>query len=204
MSILHKGTLVDWKDEKGFGFVRPDAGGRDYFVHISAFRKGMTRRPAVGDTVHFQPAEAARSSRQRRIAQAYIEGVAYVDPDAKPSRLEALLHQTLVGLPIVFSLYTIWLSGNPIPLASYMFMSVLTLMIYAADKKHALLNRWRVPESYMHVLELLGGWPGALLAQSRFHHKGKKPSYRRIFWSIVILHGAGWIVFFYRRLAPVP
>jgi uncharacterized membrane protein YsdA (DUF1294 family)/cold shock CspA family protein len=200
MSNLHKGTLVDWKDDKGFGFVRPEGGGRDYFVHISAFRKGMLRRPAIGDVVHFQPAEPARGNRQRRVAQAYIEGVQYVDPDAKPSQLQLFLQQALVGLPVLFSLYMIWFTGNPIPLGSYMFMSVLTLMIYGADKKHALLNRWRVPESYMHLLELLGGWPGALLAQTSYRHKVKKPAYQRIFWGIVILHGLAWLYFFYRQV----
>ncbi|MBS1212271.1 MAG: hypothetical protein H6R26_887 [Proteobacteria bacterium] len=197
MSTLSKGTLVDWKDEKGFGFVRPAEGGRDYFVHISAFRKGMLRRPAVGDIVHFEPATGPRSGGQRRIAHAFIDGVGYVDPDAPPSRLEVLLQKAMVGGPVVFSLYVIWKTGNPIPLGSYMFMSVLTVMIYAVDKKHALQDRWRIPESYLHGLELLGGWPGGLLAQSQFRHKLKKPSYQRIFWAIVILHGCGWLAFLY-------
>jgi len=40
---------------------------------------------------------------------------------------------------------------------------------------------------------LLGGWPGALLAQQRFRHKTRKLSYQAVFWLIVLLHQVFWI-----------
>jgi len=194
------GILVDWRDDRGFGFVRPEGGGRDYFVHISAFGKGLSRRPQTGDTLRFQAKAGERAGGQRRVAAARIEGVRYEGPKDKPSRLESILEKVLFALPVLFSCYLIWRSANPIPLVSYIFMSALTVVYYATDKKWALSNHWRIPEYYLHGFELMGGWPGALIAQNRFRHKLKKPSYRRIYWSIVAIHGLLWAVYFYRDL----
>jgi len=37
----------------------------------------------------------------------------------------------------------------------------------------------------LHLAELLGGWPGAFLAQRRLRHKCSKVSYQFAFWCIV-------------------
>ena len=44
----------------------------------------------------------------------------------------------------------------------------------------------------LHLLELLGGWPGALVARHCLRHKTQKGSYRRGFWFIVLLHLTLW------------
>lgn len=67
-------------------------------------------------------------------------------------------------------------------------ISVLTYWIYARDKRHAQLQEWRVPESTLHLLELLGGWPGAFVAQRRLRHKCSKRSYQIVFGGIVLIH----------------
>lgn len=46
-----RGTLKSWNDDKGFGFIRPEQGGEELFVHISAVHG--ERRPLVGDRVLF-------------------------------------------------------------------------------------------------------------------------------------------------------
>jgi cold shock CspA family protein len=66
------GKLVRWIDDKGFGFIKPDAGGNDIFIHISALRD-MGRSPVVGDTLHYQTELDA--SGKRRAIHARIEGV---------------------------------------------------------------------------------------------------------------------------------
>lgn len=200
MSDSSKGRLVLWNDDKGFGFVRPDNGEKDFFLHISAiknYRKGMSRRPELGDTVHFQPITDREAAQQRRILHATIEQMTVVAPTLHhpTSWWQTFCLKALVGAPLLLSSYVIWKNGNPLPLASYLFMSVLSILYYGFDKRNSLTNRWRIPEFYLHSFELLGGWPGALLAQNEFRHKNKKPSYQRIFWAIVALHGVGWAVY---------
>lgn len=56
------------------------------------------------------------------------------------------------------------------------------------DKEKAKKNTWRTPEYTLHLLELLGGWPGSYIAQTQFHHKIKKMSYQLTFWAIVIAY----------------
>ena len=50
---IQKGQLKRWDDAKAFGFIKPEVGKKDVFIHISAL-KGMSRRPIVGDTIFFQ------------------------------------------------------------------------------------------------------------------------------------------------------
>ena len=66
-------------------------------------------------------------------------------------------------------------------------ISALTYWVYARDKRRAEAGEWRVPEVRLHLLELLGGWPGALLAQRRLRHKCSKGSYQFVFWLIVVV-----------------
>jgi uncharacterized membrane protein YsdA (DUF1294 family) len=60
------------------------------------------------------------------------------------------------------------------------------------DKRRAARGEWRISEAALHSAELLGGWPGALLAQRVFRHKRQKTGYMLVFWAIVALHGCGW------------
>ena len=65
-------------------------------------------------------------------------------------------------------------------------LSALTYWCYARDKRRAQEGEWRVPEAQLHLLELLGGWPGAWMAQRRLRHKCSKGSYLIVFWMIVL------------------
>lgn len=75
-----------------------------------------------------------------------------------------------------------WLVG--IPLA----FSLVAFFVYRSDKRSAEAGEWRVPESTLHFLALMGGWPGAFLAQRIFRHKTSKRSFQFVFWSVVLLH----------------
>lgn len=69
-------------------------------------------------------------------------------------------------------------------------LSVVTYLFYALDKSAARRRRHRVPERALHLLSLLGGWPGALLAQHTLRHKTAKPRFLFVFWLTVLGHGA--------------
>jgi uncharacterized membrane protein YsdA (DUF1294 family) len=69
-------------------------------------------------------------------------------------------------------------------------VNVATLILYGYDKAVAGGGQRRVPESWLHGLALLGGTPGAFLAQRLFRHKTVKPAFQRTFWMIVVLQVA--------------
>lgn len=70
----------------------------------------------------------------------------------------------------------------------FLVMSAIAFIAYWIDKSAAIRGDWRVRESTLHTLELLGGWPGALLAQRILHHKNRKPSYQAEFCVLVLVN----------------
>ncbi|MFZ5567628.1 MAG: DUF1294 domain-containing protein [Pseudomonadota bacterium] len=79
-------------------------------------------------------------------------------------------------------------------IASMVLLSLLSYAVYASDKRAAQQGRRRVPERTLHLLALLGGWPGALLAQRRLRHKTAKPSFLIVFWLTTLGHFIAVIV----------
>ena len=71
-------------------------------------------------------------------------------------------------------------------------MSAIAFAMYAADKRRAARGAWRIGEATLHLVELLGGWPGAFVAQRALRHKLQKGRYMFVFWAIAGIHVAGW------------
>ena len=76
----------------------------------------------------------------------------------------------------------------PWVLPAYALLSLCCGAVYWYDKRQAQAGAWRTPESTLHWLALLGGWPGALLAQQWLRHKSSKTAFRRVFWCTVALN----------------
>ncbi|MGI9570951.1 MAG: cold shock domain-containing protein, partial [Desulfobulbia bacterium] len=76
-SARTKGTLKKWFGEKGYGFIRPDQGSKDVFVHISAFDRNIPRQPKPGDTIFYHV--TTDNSGKTKAADAAIEGAAAVN-----------------------------------------------------------------------------------------------------------------------------
>jgi uncharacterized membrane protein YsdA (DUF1294 family) len=76
---------------------------------------------------------------------------------------------------------------------SILVMSLITFVTYWIDKRRAQrgIDDRRIPESTLHVLSLMGGWPGAIVAQETFRHKTRKTSFRIMMWVTIFLHGIG-------------
>ena len=73
----------------------------------------------------------------------------------------------------------------------YAVASVATFAVYARDKEAARANGWRIKESSLHGLSLLGGWPGALMGQTVLRHKIRKPAFVVVFWLTVVMNSLG-------------
>lgn len=48
------GTVKWYNETKGFGFIKPDGGGEDVFVHISALKKSNLESLDEGDKVSYE------------------------------------------------------------------------------------------------------------------------------------------------------
>ncbi|WP_091705850.1 DUF1294 domain-containing protein [Microbacterium sp. cf046] len=118
----------------------------------------------------------------------------------------ALSWTVLLAFAVAFAVAVVVL-GIPLWLpAVYAVASVITFAAYGADKSAARRGAHRVSEQTLLTLGVLGGWPGALVAQQVFRHKTRKRSFRRAFWTsvvanvvvlialIVVLEWAGWDV----------
>lgn len=95
MAEFHKGVLKTWKDDRGFGFIQPDHGDKDIFIHISAL-KGMARRPVRGDVLFYQVGQDAGG--KFKAINAHIEGVQHVQPHAKISKKWLWIAAAALGL----------------------------------------------------------------------------------------------------------
>ena len=54
---------------------------------------------------------------------------------------------------------------------SIAILNVITFFLYGIDKWKAKKNRWRIPESILLLLAVLGGSIGALMGMKIWHHK---------------------------------
>jgi len=53
MATREKGTVKWFNDQKGYGFITPESGKKDVFVHQSAIMSAGFRTLAEGDKVEF-------------------------------------------------------------------------------------------------------------------------------------------------------
>ncbi|TNE65452.1 cold-shock protein [Celeribacter ethanolicus] len=60
---MANGTVKWFNQTKGFGFIAPESGGRDIFVHISAMERGGIAQLDEGQDVTFD-VEAGRDGRE--------------------------------------------------------------------------------------------------------------------------------------------
>lgn len=60
---MTNGTVKFYNDTKGFGFIAPDEGGNDVFVHASALERSGLRGLAEGQKVSFEVVADRRSGK---------------------------------------------------------------------------------------------------------------------------------------------
>jgi len=170
---------VRWDDLRGFGFIQPRTGGGTLFVHISSFPRGGGR-PSVGEVLTYaQSSGPDGRPRAVEIARSRRRGT----PSGTAIAVSAMVLFAATLAVATFRFATRW--GF---LAVYLVASLITAAVYSSDKRAAASGSWRVSESTLLVLGLVGGWPGALIAQRALRHKTRKPGFMALFWTTVVVN----------------
>jgi cold shock protein len=62
-----QGTVKWFNDSKGFGFITPDGGGKDVFVHQTAISGEGFRSLAEGDRVEFEAEQGQKGPQANNV-----------------------------------------------------------------------------------------------------------------------------------------
>jgi len=161
------------------------------FIHIKSF-SNRKRRPVVTDDVTYELV-TDQTGRVR------AEKALFVD-SGSPTAFSNIKFPVSLFLSIIFIVFVAALTfaGNLpyVVLGLYLGASFVAFSAYALDKSAAQNNKWRIQERTLHLLDFIGGWPGALVAQRLFRHKTKKQSFQITFWATVILNCGVLILMF--------
>ena len=203
MTMRSAGRITEWNDDKGYGFVTPHEGGARAFVHVKAFQAG-SRRPVEGDLISYEAAKDAAG--RTKAASVRFAGQRIEAPRQRAPRSPAPLRhipRRLLGTLVLFAIAAAaimkWVPV--VVFLAYWLISFVSFLVYWRDKDAAGAKEGRVPENTLHLLDLLGGWPGALIAQQQFRHKTVKTSFQATFWITVMLNVA--VVVFLPRVGGV-
>ncbi len=199
--MRNQGTLTSWNDERGFGFITPDDDSRQIFVHIKSF-SNRGRRPEINQAVNYtlssdskgRPCAANVLFAGKQRTNGISSSVVFAN-EQRTSRIGSSVIALLFPATVAFSSFHL----NKIPRLIfwwYVIASLLTFIIYSRDKTAAKNGSWRTPESSLHLLALLCGWPGALIAQQVLRHKLKKQAFRVVFWITVVLNCGAFALLF--------
>ena len=63
--MRYQGRITRWNDDRGYGFILPNLGGEEVFLHIKAF-KPRQPRPAGDEIVTYELATTPRAGRAQR------------------------------------------------------------------------------------------------------------------------------------------
>jgi len=190
LRVRYAGRITEWNGERGFGFVVPNGGGDRAFVHVSEFQRG-SRQPVAGDLIAY---EVTRDAKGRLNARAVRFAGQKATVPVRSLRLPGW--QIALGFFLLLAFAT-YLGKVPILVAVIYFgASLVSYTMYCLDKAAAERGYRRTPESSLHLIDLLCGWPGGLVAQQQFRHKTAKASFQRTFWMTVLLNlgGVAWLI----------
>lgn len=177
-----QGRITTWKDDKGFGFITPNGGGEQVFVHISAI-SSRQRRPEGNELVSY---DLTTDGKGRYQAKSVVLAGEQLSPSHSPSN----------ALPTSFTVFFVFLVVASVVigylpfavLVLYLVASIVAFSAYAFDKSAAKWDQWRIKENTLHLYAIVGGWPGAYVAQRLLRHKSAKPSFQSVFRITVALN----------------
>ena len=197
-----QGRVTKWQEDKGFGFIETEA-GESIFFHVSEFK--AQRCPAIGEEVVF----TIGYDNQSRLQAKEVQELSFVQQKMaqKNKQIRQRNHKRSVqaefeagqkkrlflgvGFYGVLILLAVMNKLSWLVIGWYIVLGVITYAMYAKDKAAAQSGDWRTPESTLHLLSALGGWVGAMVAQTYLRHKSQKAEFRLAYYLTVIINMAG-------------
>jgi len=177
------GKITTWNDEKGYGFITSRSGGKNIFIHVNDFSKEH-KRPIQGLSVTFDRKTDPRG-------RTYATNIYPLKGHKKINKADSQLlfsimfsstFFTVIGILVIINKLSIIIMG------AYTIFSLAAFVMYKKDKSAAQWDEWRTPESTLHLISLIGGCPGALIAQNKLRHKSKKISFKAVYWATVLIN----------------
>ena len=183
-----KGKLINWNEDKAFGFIAPNGGGDHVFIHKTAF-SNRNRTPKINDVITFS---ISKDKQGRYCAdEATFTGEKLKKKQAKKAS-KFSIYLSVIFLALITTAYFLGHVPQKLVLA-YFGASAITFLAYAFDKSKAQRGTWRTPESTLHMFALIGGWPGAAIAQQLLRHKSQKKEFRVGFWFTVLANSGALV-----------
>ncbi|MCK6264606.1 DUF1294 domain-containing protein [Vibrio sp. ZSDE26] len=171
MSIV--GTISEWNDIKGYGFISVDKQAPRILFHVSDL-SGHSQRPRINERVHFTLTKDAH-------------GAFIAKEIERPLIFGFSLAVTVWFTTVLCS--AVWLLNYPlISLLYYAFFSATTYLLYLYERSATIEHSTRIPEPILHLFAVSGGWPGAALAQSLLRHKSNNVNFAYGFWLTVVVN----------------
>jgi uncharacterized membrane protein YsdA (DUF1294 family)/cold shock CspA family protein len=182
------GRLTQWKDDQGYGFITPDNGGSPVFVNVNSF-SNREQRPLRNGFVLYRVVNDGKD-RERAVDVEFL-----LDAGSEPTSAKG---PGVLALAVFFLLFVAnSVREGKLPFAVlglYLMASSLAFVFYKRDKAIAIPRQRKLPENTLHLWSLIGGWPGAALAEKLEHHKSRKRSFQIVYWITIALNG---IAFFW-------
>ena len=172
------------------------------FFHISSLPRG-DRKPRVNESVSYTPAFDSRGRSQARDVRFNVRPSSYAPVRQIPRSLIALPIGFAISFLIILAALAAvgWLELSW--LALYYGASFVTYRCYSRDKVVAQNAKRRTPELRLHLMSLIGGWPGALMAQALLRHKRRKLSFLIGYWFTVLINCVALGVVVTKGVSPV-
>lgn len=166
-----QGTISRWHDKSGYGYIKADDQGAQIKFHLYDL-DSYGQPPRVNERVKFHLSlDDHGELRAVNVERAVIVNFSLA--------IAVWFMTVLVG--------SVVLLGFPlISLTLYVAVSIISYIIYAMDKQALHNGGWRVPTITFHIVSLMGGWVGSLLAQSVLHHKYTELGFKSVFWLTVL------------------
>ncbi|OSZ75208.1 cold shock and DUF1294 domain-containing protein [Hydrogenophaga sp. IBVHS1] len=216
-----QGTVVRWDRERAFGFIRSPQTAADIFFHTRDF--SGHNPPAEGMEVSFDEIHVGGKGPRalsvepvRNLVASPLDAAplplpaeAEILPKAAPARRSRTPREKRreelplwIGLGLIALWLLLWLIGIGfgrfpwVVLTAVVILNLATFYMYWRDKDAAITESPRVPEDWLHGLDVAGGWPGGWFAQHILRHKTAKSRFQLMYWGTVALNFAAllaWI-----------